>query len=201
MVENKKNPFHKTIGDFFDSLKIPGAEVRKDTACRRDCVEIDIDMIKDKEEAEKKRRSLPLFLSANKSWPNKFTEVDILMLYRGKVKVIVEIEESNVKPINILGKFLASALSEYYIYLDEDPVSFDDSVLFIQILDSSRIIEDKSKKPEQWDIIEQTINRIIPVAGSKINRYKIFYGEPKEFREEGKMREGLITHITDYIGQ
>jgi len=67
--------------------------------------------------------------------------VDMLILRSNSIKVIIEIEESNVKPVQICGKLLASALSSHYIYGDDPPVPVDGSVLFIQILDTSKLRE------------------------------------------------------------
>lgn len=65
-----------------------------------------------------------------------------------------------------------------------------DSVLFIQILDTSKLKIDKTSKTRQWDKIEESIQNIIPVKGSKIDRYKLFYGNDSDFN---------VKALTDYI--
>jgi len=60
--------------------------------------------------------TLPLFCSEERSYATRYACVDLLILKEQKVKVIMEIEESNVKPIHIFGKFLTSAMAKYYIF-------------------------------------------------------------------------------------
>jgi len=47
---------------------------------------------------------------------NKFCNVDMLILKGGKIRAIMEIEESDIKPVQICRKFLVSALSKYFIH-------------------------------------------------------------------------------------
>jgi hypothetical protein len=80
----------------------------------------------------------------------------MLVLKEGKIKMIVEIEESNVKPTQVCGKFLTSALSKYYIHETQNnqPIEMDEKVTFIQILDTSRLVRGKTKKLKQWKQLE-----------------------------------------------
>ncbi len=65
----------------------------------------------------------------------------MLILRNDKVKGIIEIEESNVKPTQICGKFLTSTLSKYYIHESDGNrvVEMVDSVNFIQVVDTSKL--------------------------------------------------------------
>jgi hypothetical protein len=89
--------------------------------------------------------------------------------------MIVEIEESNVKPTQICGKFLTSALSKYYIHDTKrnEPIEMDDSVSFVQIVDTSKLVKDKTSKFKQWKALEESINRTIPIKNSRIVSYKL----------------------------
>lgn len=58
---------------------------------------------------------IPLFCLSESSTKTELCNVDMLIARSGKVKVIVEIEESNVTPIQICGKLLASALCSHFI--------------------------------------------------------------------------------------
>jgi len=67
----------------------------------------------------------------------------------GKVKVIIETEESDIKPVQICGKLLVSALSKYFIHERYGVVEMDDSVLFLQMLDSSKLKPGRTSNLEQ----------------------------------------------------
>lgn len=94
------------------------------------------------------RSDFILFCSQDKSTKTKYCDVDMLILKDNKIRVIIEIEEANVKPTQICGKFLVSALSSYYIHRTGNyiPINKNDSVSFIQIVDISKL---KKKKRHQ----------------------------------------------------
>lgn len=114
------------------------------------------------------RHRLPLYCNA-KSLKTELCNVDMLILQSNSVRVILEIEESNVKPVQIFGKFLASALSTHYIYRNTPPAPMAESVLFIQILDRSKLKEG-TKKIEQWENIEKLIQNMISFRNTKISQ-------------------------------
>lgn len=177
-----KHPLHKRIGDLLDNIS--GCEVIKDSACRN---------------PSEKGGAVPLFFSKNKSHENKYCNVDLLLLKNNAVKVIIEIEESDIPPIKICGKFLASALSQYYIHESHSNklISMDhNSVLFVQVIDQSKLKE-KTKKINQFKNIEKSIKNILPIKGSKITDYKLFC----EDFEDIKKREGkkLLKYIKSFV--
>ena len=88
-----KHPFHKIIGDIFSDKNFPNERttVLKDAACGGD-------------------HTLPLFCSDVRSYATRYACVDLMVIKEGKIKVIMEIEESNVKPVHLFGKYLASAI-------------------------------------------------------------------------------------------
>ena len=96
-----KHPLHKAIGDMFTGGLLPGYEILKDPACGGE-------------------QNIPLFCSEEKSNQTKYCDVDLLIVKSNKIKVIIEIEQANIKPTQICGKFLTSALSSFYIHEDED---------------------------------------------------------------------------------
>ncbi len=116
-------------------------------------------------------RKIPLYCSKENGHDTNYCEVDLLILSGDKIKVIVEIEESDKEPIHIFGKFLASALSPYYIY-NSKIYKMDDSVTFIQMIDASKL-KGKSSKCEQFANMKKSIQFIIPVKNSKIDRYEL----------------------------
>jgi hypothetical protein len=159
-------------------LKFPDCKIIKDPACGG-------------------RQNVPLFCSEKKSNATEYCNVDLLILKDNKTRVIIEIEEANIKPTQICGKFLTSALSSHFIHKTgkSKPIGMDDSVLFIQILDTSKLKKDKTSKIGQWKNIEESIQNIIPVKGSRITDYKLLFGDSAEFGTKGKERKKLIGCI------
>jgi hypothetical protein len=62
---------------------------------------------------------IPLFRLDKRSLAAEFCNVDLLVLHSSKIRLIVEIEESNVKPTQIAGKFLTSALASRFIHSND----------------------------------------------------------------------------------
>lgn len=85
------HPLHKAIGKIIDEKSLPGCKILKDPACGG-------------------KQKFPLFSSKRKSRETEYCDVDILILKSNKIRVIIEIEEANVKPTQICGKLLTSAL-------------------------------------------------------------------------------------------
>lgn len=118
-----------------------------------------------------------------------------MILKNGRIKVIFEIEESDVGPTQVCGKFLTSALLSYHISRDNKAYAMDKSVLFLQILDTSKLKSDKTKKVKQWENIEKSIKRVIPIDKSRVDQYKLFYGKDSEFEAKEEKRDKLIRFI------
>ncbi|MFC2166951.1 hypothetical protein ACFLQZ_03200 [Acidobacteriota bacterium] len=178
-----KHPFHLIIGELVDDT----VRSRKNYSVVRDpaCV-------------EKNGHNLPLFYKGEKSSATEFTDVDILILNEDKktIKVIIEIEESNVKPLHIFGKVFAAASCSHYIY-GEDKYEMNEKILFIQVLESKQ--SEKSKKPEQWKHVEDAIKNILPVQRNRFLHYKLIFGDSKSFLKEGEKREELDNYILKYL--
>lgn len=155
MMGRKIHPLHKIIADKIERALPPHSLIR-DEACRG-------------------YQRIPLFCEGKKSRETEYCNVDLLVLKKNKIKAIIEIEESNVKPTQICGKFLTSALARYYIHDNKrnEPVEMSDSVAFIQIVDTSKLVKEKTSKPQQWEALEKSINRIIPLKNSRITSYRL----------------------------
>ena len=116
----------------------------------------------------------------------------MMVLKNDKIKLIVEIEESNVKPTQICGKFLTSALAKYYIHNSKGnrPIEMDENVTFLQILDTSKLVKEKTKKIKQWKQLETSINNVLPLKNSRITTYRILTTDELE-RLDSIIRENL----------
>jgi hypothetical protein len=125
-------------------------------------------------------QNIPLFCSVEKGNDTEYCNVDALVLFSGRIKVIVEIEESSLGPTQVFGKFLASAAALCYIH-DADggqPVYKDDDVLFVQVMDTSTL-KPRSSKKDQWKNIEASIVNLLPLGS--IRHYCLFHGDEDDF--------------------
>jgi len=157
-MSRKVRSKHEIIGDIFEEAlhERPHYSLIRDKACGGE-------------------QRIPLFSTAEKSRETEYCNVDLLVLSENKIRMIVEIEESNVKPTQICGKFLTSALANYYIHDSKrnKPVEMNGSVAFIQIVDTSKLVKSKTTKFKQWKALEKSINTITPLKNSKITSYKL----------------------------
>ena len=161
------HPLHDIVGECVDSaqLLVLGCEVIKDPACT--C---------------RGEQRIPLFVSPEKSRAAQYCNVDLLVIHNDRVRVIIEIEESDVKPTQICGKFLTAALSSYYIHKTQNDMAVPIvDALFIQVLDTKRL-KSFTSKPDQWTNLERSIQSILPLKNSGVSRYRLFLGDAREFR-------------------
>lgn len=137
--------------------------------------------------ANERRQHIPLFLDKDKSLEAKICNVDILVLKDEKIKIVIEIEESNIKPTQICGKFLTAVLAKYYIHRKKDyaHIQYSEPVLFMQILNNSKLKKGKTKKVEQGKKIEQEISKMINNKGWKypIKEYRLIYMKTSEINK------------------
>ncbi len=156
-----------------------------------DSISSDCQLIRD--DACGGNQHIPLFFSENKSRETEYFDVDLLVLKKGKIKTIIEIEETNIGPTQICGKFLTSALARYFIHetMKDKLVGMHDSVTFIQILDSSKL-KPKTSKFTQWENLEHSINNILPVKESNITDYRLFYGNISYFMNREKCSDLVV---------
>lgn len=101
--------------------------------------------------------------------------VDLLLVSGGRVRGIVEIEESGFLPTKICGKFLQAGLADHFIHetRPSGPLPYADRVLFVQVLDGSACIKDGGGKEEQARLIEAEIRRLLPLRG--LTDYHLFF--------------------------
>lgn len=171
------HPLHIAIGKIFETALPEGFKLIKD-------------------EASGGSQRIPLFASTEKSRETWYCDVDLLVLKDEKIRIIVEIEESNLGPTQVCGKFLTSVLAQYYIHESENNkrIEMDDSVTFIQIMDTNKLNVEGTKKFEQWKNVETSIKSMLPIGVSKIKEYGLFYGSVSDF-EDQEYSEKLIKYI------
>jgi len=150
-------------------------------------------------------QNIPLFCSTAKGNDTEFCNVDALILLGGKIKVIIEIEESALSPTQVFGKFLTSAAALCYIHDADgtDPIHKDERVLFVQVMDTSELKPGSSKR-EQWRNIEAShprhaatrFRQEIPSAARGRKRFhrRAGWGRVHRFRERHPGREHRPRH-------
>ena len=166
------HPLHEKIGNLIEThfQDYRDLKIVKDPAC---CGGEKSDL-----------QHIPLFRSDKKSRQARYCCVDMLILQKGKTKGIIEIEEANIKPPQVCGKFLTSALSKFYIHKRErGSIEMADSVFFIQVLDA-RKLKEGSVKHKQFMKLEEDIQKIIPLEGSSICHYRLFVGTSNDYFED-----------------
>jgi len=141
----------------------------------------------------------PLFMGDKKSSAARVCNVDALVIKDRAVRVVVEIEESNVKPTQVCGKLFTTAMASHYIHDDVargSPIPLRD-VLFIQVLDTTRL-STGTKKPRQWEMME---GRMLTVLGSDgpLSDYMLLYGSVGDFALGGKHRTALGERIRSHL--
>jgi len=162
----KDHPYHKKVRNQFKDDKIDQRfDLLEDAACTSSS------------KTHGNKRTLPLYTVMNKQ---DLCWVDML-IFRKKMEsigVIIEIEESDIGPIHVCGKYLASALTSYYDDGVNDKKYLVDT-LFIQIVKPRKTKTDKNQEPamaKKWKIIEDSINQIIHINDCKITKYRLFWG-------------------------
>lgn len=131
---------------------------------------------------------LPLFIGPTKGFDTRMCDVDLLIVSENQVRVIVEIEESGFLPTKICGKFLQSAIATHFIH-DSRPVPaipYSNHVLFVQVLDGSKILKQGSRKVLQGRLIERQISSMLPLKGSSITDYCLFFIGGTNYQEDLK---------------
>lgn len=109
------------------------------------------------------KQQLPLFVGPAKNRTTRMCCVDLLILADGKVRGIMEIEESGFLPTKICGKFFQTALTTHFIHA-EGPIPYADKVFFIQVLDGSKCLKSSTQKYSQAKLIEKHIQQMLPLG-------------------------------------
>jgi hypothetical protein len=150
------HPLHKAVAKEIASIPRGRNELLLDPACGGE-------------------HQLPLFMGSNRSRERRMCLVDALVLASGRVKVIVEIEESGFLPTKIGGKFLTSALATHFIR-DTPPeaIPFAEKVLFVQVLDGSKSHMGSLQKRNQAVMVKKRIQSMLSLMGSSISNYELF---------------------------
>lgn len=176
---------HKEIGDIISERLGSKCEILKDPACAR---------------SGEIAQNIPLFMGQDKGRESQLCKVDMIIIKDTEIKAIIEIEESNVKPMQILGKYLTSVFADSFIHdvYKDKIIRKSDGALFLQILNSKTCLKSGSKKTEQWDIIKNKLMKWSKSAGCGLD-YDLLYGTCGDFKSGKKSGEKLISKLIGCI--
>lgn len=150
------------------SDRIADLEVEFDEAC---------------EENNKLKKRLPFFLTNEAHNDTEITNVDLMILKGNKVKLVCEIEESDITPTRTFGKIFSVASAKMSKLKDGTRYNLDQNGVFVQVLSSKKINKDNSKKISQGFNIEKAINELLNSQCSWIKKYYLIYGDVNSFNE------------------
>ena len=146
-------------------------------------------------------QNLPLLCSPQTGNPVECFNPDILFVKNGLLKLILDIEDIAISPAQICGNFLASALSTHFVHdvLNNSSTAMDKEVMFIQILDASEL-QDGTATLCQFEAIEQLIQGIIPLRGSAVTEYRLYWLQgAAELRDNSARKTDLRDTILSIL--
>lgn len=156
----------------------------------------DLSVLKDPACGEGKH--LPFFLTDKAHNDTEITNVDLMITYANRtVKLICEIEESDITPIRIFGKFYTAANAEMVKLQNGTEYKMDPKGIFIQILCSAKLPAG-TKKLKQGINVSDAINKHLCSDNFWIKEYHLIYGEAGDF-EKGKHGYIKIEKILMYL--
>ena len=152
------HPFHFAVAEAIQKQLAGQGELIRDAACGG-------------------KQHLPLFVGPTKGFDTRMCDVDLIIVSENQVRVIVEIEESGFLPTKICGKFLQSAIATHCIHnsLPVPALPYGNHVLFVQVLDGSKVHMQGTRKVLQSKLIERQISGMLPLKGSSITDYRQFF--------------------------
>jgi len=136
-------------------------------------------------------QNIQLFCKCEAEMATRFCSVDAIVLKNGQVKVIVEIEESDIRPVALSGKAFVSSHASYFIHRNQSfPIAFGAS--FVQVIDTRKLSK-RSSKLTQCQYLRDAIRSTLSKNGN-IRHYEVFHGDIAEFERPGPQQE-LRDHI------
>jgi len=170
--------FHKIIGDILKNdplLKESGYELILDSACGGN-------------------RNISFFCSNKVSRDTRFAQPDIIIHDGDGIRVVLEIEHSNIRPVYLMGKFFGNAIGTNFYF--EKRFITQKNALFIQICDVAKL-KKGNKKEDQFSNIQNQINSKLPLKESGFEKYQLLSGTPHDFTR-GKEKE-LVDIIHKFL--
>lgn len=168
------HPLHQAVAYRIAKDVSHGMELLRDPACGGD-------------------QHLPLFVGKHKARDTRMCCVDLLLVSGGRVRCIVEVEESGFLPTKICGKFLQAALADHFIHdsRPESALPYGERVRFVHVLDGSACLKDGGRKEQQAKLIQEEIRKLLPVRG--ITEYDLLFVNGPE----DDMKLGAVSSLVN----
>jgi hypothetical protein len=178
------HPLHEAVGDILRSVEIERPELRMllDNACGG------------------KGQQIRLFGDEPVGNSSCLAWVDAAIVFNDEIKVVIEIEETNVRPLYLCGKVFATALCNYSSR-NGTRTPLAASMLFIQVIkEPERKVGAKPRaKVLQCEYLQKTINEIFRKLENRIHLYSFHHGLAESFAPDAEGATELRDEIVDFI--
>jgi hypothetical protein len=144
---------------------------------------------------------LPFFISYRPARESEVSNVDIVLIKDEKIKLVCEIEESGYIPTKIFGKLFSTASAKICRLKNSTKHKYyelDDNSVFIQVI-STTGLDELSLKEKQGQLIENEINNNLKTINSWIKKYRLIYGDVKDFVKQGRVGYDEIERIINAL--
>lgn len=168
------SPLHKLIGGIIQDVEAPNSQLILDPLCGG-------------------THMIQLFFTDEASFATRACCVDAAIIVDGRVKVIVEVEETGLRPVQLCGKVFVCLLASHFIHRGTRyPLA--ESVGFIQVIR----LHNEIHKLSQCRQLRQSIRDILARVNGRVTTYEIFHWHESEFESE-KDRQELVTEIAGLL--
>jgi hypothetical protein len=171
--------FHQAVGDILLSIGQSGVQVLLDSACGGT------------------RGAIEFYWDGPPCPSTRLVQPDAILIRGGEIRVVVEIEYSDLRPLYLCGKILATAISRYARY-DKRLFPISDSLLFLQVF--IKLTEDEEwSKFQQFRYLEAAITQGLQKCRDGQLKYSLHYGTTDEFllghNHQDVLRGGILGHL------
>jgi len=162
------HPLHNLIGQILVGTEMAGGEPLLGKDCGGD-------------------QYIQLFCNERAARASRFCSIDAAVRKNGELKTIIEIEETDIRPIALCGKAFASALASHFIHKGVIyPIAA--RATFIQIIDTSKL-SSRSSKLDQCRYLLESVRKTLSTIGGSLRGYEIFHGDIAEFESAAAQLE------------
>jgi hypothetical protein len=147
-----------------------------------------------------RNQRIPFFLSDDAARYTTVSNVDIILIKNKKVKLVCEIEESGFIPTKIFGKLFSTAFADICRLWDGKKhhlYNLDNNSVFIEVMEKP--LPEETKKIAQGNLIEKKINKNLKTINSWIKKYRLIYGDDKDFEKPGRAGYDEIERIINTL--
>lgn len=193
--KKKEHPLHKRVAKYIRKyIEENGKSGEYKVIIDHECVAND---------CEEHLQRIPLFCSEEKGRETEYCNVDMMIVKKkpkDRISVLIEIEESGISPTDICGKFLTSALSSHYIHKTntENSLPLVPPIWFLQIVDISSL-KDNSRKEDQFECLQKSIQEILPLPGSAIREYNLICVDETNVAIESEIKDKLGVFLKEIL--